>query len=98
VEGLRSLEGPFDLAFLDAAKGEYGAYLDATLPLLRPGALVLVDNVLMSGTVASGRSDGHWTDADIAGARDLNRRLIGSPDLLGTVTPVGDGVGIAVRR
>jgi predicted O-methyltransferase YrrM len=98
LEGLRSLDGPFDVAFLDAAKGEYGAYLDVTLPLLRPGALVLVDNVLMSGTVASGRSDGHWDDDDIAGARELNRRLTDSPDLLGTVTPVGDGVGIAVRR
>jgi predicted O-methyltransferase YrrM len=98
LEGLRSLDGPFDVAFLDAAKGEYGAYLDATLPLLRPGALVIVDNVLMSGTVASGRAAGHWTDADIATARDVNRRLVESADLLGTVTPVGDGVGIAVRR
>jgi len=96
--GLTVLDGPFDLAFLDAAKGEYDAYLDAVLPLLRPGALVVVDNVLMSGTVASGRPDGNWTEEHIATARAVNRRLVDGPDLLGTITPVGDGVGIAVRR
>ena len=96
--GLPRLRGSFDLAFLDAAKGEYGAYLDAVLPLLRPGALVLADNALLSGTVAANRPEGHWTAEDIALVRDVNRRLVDSPALTGTVTPVGDGVAIAVRR
>jgi len=68
------------------------------LPLLRPGAVLAVDNVLMSGTVAEGRSDGHWTDDQIAGARAFNERLLGHQDLAGTLTPVGDGVLVAIKR
>jgi predicted O-methyltransferase YrrM len=68
------------------------------LPLLGAGAVLAVDNVLMSGTVAEGRSDGHWTDEQIRNARAFNDRLLGHPDLVGTVTPVGDGVLVAVRQ
>jgi predicted O-methyltransferase YrrM len=97
-EGLEWLEGPFDMAFIDGVKAQYGDYFDALLPLLGPRALLVVDNVLMSGTVAEGRSDGHWTDEQIAGARAFNRRLLDDPELIGTLTPVGDGVLVAVRR
>jgi predicted O-methyltransferase YrrM len=96
-EGLASLSGGFDLAFIDGVKAQYGDYLEAALPLLRPGGILAVDNVLMSGTVAEGRSDGHWTDEQIAGMRELNRRLITDPQLAATVTPVGDGVLVGVR-
>jgi predicted O-methyltransferase YrrM len=68
----------------------------AAAPARRPGHRRQRADV--RGPVASGRAAGHWTDADIATARDVNRRLVESADLLGTVTPVGDGVGIAVRR
>jgi predicted O-methyltransferase YrrM len=96
--GLSALAGPFDMAFIDGVKGQYGDYLDAVLPLLGAGAVLAVDNVLMSGTVAEGRSDGHWTDEQISTARAFNDRLLGHPDLVGTVTPVGDGVLVAVRQ
>jgi len=98
-EGLRQLAGSeFDLAFIDGVKGQYGEYFDALAPLLAPGAIVAVDNVLMSGTVAEGRSDGHWSDEQIATARAFNARLLADERFDGTVTPVGDGVLIAVRR
>ncbi len=97
-EGLGHLDGSFDMAFIDGVKAQYGDYFDSLLPLLRPGAVLAVDNVLMSGTVAEGRSDGHWTDEQIATARAFNERLLTGDQLTGTVTPVGDGVLIAVRR
>jgi predicted O-methyltransferase YrrM len=97
-EGLDSLEGPFDMAFIDGVKAQYGEYFDVLLPLLGNRAVLVVDNVLMSGTVAEGRSDGHWTDEQIARAREFNRRLLDHQELVGTVTPVGDGVLVAVRR
>jgi len=96
--GLAELEGPFDLAFVDGVKSEYAEYLELIVPLLRRGGLVAIDNVLMSGTVAEGRSDGHWTDEQIADARALNRRLLSHPALVATVTPVGDGIALAARR
>ena len=96
-EGLERLDGTFDMAFIDGVKAQYGDYFDALLPLLRSGGVLAVDNVLMSGTVAEGRSDGHWTDEQIATARAFNERLLRDQHLTGTVTPVGDGVLIAVR-
>ena len=97
-EGLESLDGPFDMAFIDGVKAQYGDYFEALLPLLGSRAVLAVDNVLMSGTVAEGRSDGHWSQEQIDRARGFNQRLLDHEQLVGTVTPVGDGVLVAVRR
>lgn len=96
--GLASLHGPFELAFIDGVKAQYGEYLDLVLPLLGAGSVLAVDNVLMGGTVAEGRSDGHWTDEQIATARAFNNRLLSLAEFAGTLTPVGDGVLVAVHR
>jgi predicted O-methyltransferase YrrM len=96
-EGLAGLEAPFDLAFIDGVKAQYGDYLDALLPLLGRGSLLVVDNVLLSGTVAEGRGNSFWTDEHIAGARAFNQRLLDDVAFVSTITPVGDGVLLAVR-
>jgi predicted O-methyltransferase YrrM len=97
-QGLESLEpGSFDMAFIDGVKVQYGDYFDTLLPLLRPGGVLAVDNVLMSGTVAEGHSDGSWTDEQIAFVRGFNERVLTDQRLTGTVTSVGDGVLVAVR-
>jgi predicted O-methyltransferase YrrM len=97
-EGLAKMTEDFDLAFVDGVKAQYGEYFDRVLPRLRSGGVLAVDNVLMSGTVAENRSDGHWTEDQISLAREFNRRLLEDSQLTGTVTPVGDGVLVAVRR
>jgi caffeoyl-CoA O-methyltransferase len=96
--GLAALQPPFDMAFIDGVKSQYGDYFETLLPLLRSGGVLAVDNVLMSGTVAEGHSDGEWSQDQIVKARAFNERLLGDQQLVGTVTPVGDGVLIAVRR
>jgi predicted O-methyltransferase YrrM len=97
-EGLASLEAPFEMAFIDGVKAQYGEYLEQLLPLLSAGAVLAVDNVLMSGSVAEGRGDGHWTDEQVSAQREFNARLLSDERLIGTLTPVGDGVLVAVRR
>jgi predicted O-methyltransferase YrrM len=97
-EGIEALEGGFEMAFIDGVKAQYGDYFDALLPQLRSGAVLAVDNVLMSGTVAEGASDGHWSEEQIRTARAFNERLLAHDELTGTITPVGDGVLVAVRR
>jgi len=97
-EGLGELDGEFDLAFIDGVKAQYADYFDALLPLLRSGGVLAIDNVLMSGSVASGESDGHWSEEQIARARAFNRRVIEHEELVATITPVGDGVLVAVKR
>ena len=98
AEGLEALSGPFDFAFLDAGKGDYPRHLALAVPLLRPGGAVAIDNVLLSGTVATGRAAGHWSEEDVLRMRAFNADLIADPGLTATVLPVGDGVAVAVRR
>jgi predicted O-methyltransferase YrrM len=97
-EGLAELEGPFDIAFIDAAKMQYGDYIELLLPLLGPRAVVAIDNMLMSGTVATGRSDGNWTESQIEMARALNARVVGLPEFEASLLPVGDGLLVAVSK
>jgi caffeoyl-CoA O-methyltransferase len=92
-EGLAAQEGKFDFAFLDGVKAQYGDYFDAVLPLLDVGAVLVVDNVLMDGRVAQ---DGGGER--ISAARAFNERLLTHPELTSTLTPVGDGVLVAVKR
>jgi predicted O-methyltransferase YrrM len=91
LEVLPTLSGPFDLVFIDALKEEYQQYFDMALPLLRPGALVLVDNVLWKGRVAAGEHD-EETDA----IRDFNAYTMSHPRLTAVILPLGDGVLYAV--
>ena len=97
-EGLRALDGPFDMAFVDAGKLQYGDYLELLLPLLAPRSVLAIDNMLMSGTVATGRSDGNWSEDYIEMARALNARVVAMPEFDASLVPVGDGVLVAVRR
>jgi predicted O-methyltransferase YrrM len=98
TEGLAELEGSFDFAFLDAAKGDYPAQLDRVLALLRPGGVVAIDNVLLSGAVAARRNRTHWPDEDVLRMRAFNADLVANPGLTATVLSVGDGVALAIRH
>jgi predicted O-methyltransferase YrrM len=91
LEVLPRLDGPFDFAFIDCVKTEYEAYLDALLPKLERGAMIVCDNLLWGGKVAEGVRDAS-TDA----LRDFNRRLTTDPRLTTTIVAVGDGLGVAV--
>jgi caffeoyl-CoA O-methyltransferase len=51
LETIKTLAGPFDLVFIDADKANYSNYYEASLPLLKPGGLIIADNVLWSGKV-----------------------------------------------
>jgi len=99
LETLPGLEGPFGLLFVDASKGEYGRYIELAEPKLSERALMVVDNLLMSGEVAlPDGADTRWNADSLASARRLTSELIGSTDWLGCVLPVGDGIGVAAKR
>ena len=99
LETLAGLEGPFDLLFVDASKGEYARYIEIAEPKLSERALMVVDNLLMSGEVALPEgADTRWNSDSLASARRLNLDLLDSDDWLACVLPVGDGIGVAARR
>jgi predicted O-methyltransferase YrrM len=98
-EGLAELErGAWDMAFLDGQKHDYPRHVQLALPLLRAGGLVVVDNTLLSGTVASAESDGHWSTEQIELMRAFNADLLHRDDMVSALLTVGDGVLVAVRR
>jgi predicted O-methyltransferase YrrM len=99
LETLPRLDGPFDLLFVDASKGEYERYIELADPKLTERALMVVDNLLMSGEVALPEdAETRWNPDSLASARRLNTELLGSERWLACVLPVGDGIGIAARR
>jgi predicted O-methyltransferase YrrM len=88
------LEGPFDVVFNDADKERYPEVLDVALSLLRPGGLLISDNMLWYGTVL----DDLPGEATARGVKDLTRRLIESPAFATAVLPLRDGVSVSVRK
>ena len=91
----RLTDSGYDLAFLDAVKSEYPEYLEHALRLVRPGGVILADNVLWSGRVA----DPKVTDADTEGLREYARRIAGDRRLDSVILTIGDGLAVSrVRR
>ena len=86
--------GTFDFAFIDADKVNYAGYFERALELLRPGGLVVVDNVLWDGKVA----DATVNDPDTAAIRALNESLLGDERIDLSLLPVGDGLTLARKR
>jgi len=92
------VSGPFDLIFQDGAKELYGPLHDRLVALLRPGGLLVIDNLLQEGEVVPGYADPPTRDPDvIAAIADYNRRLADDPRLLTTLIPLRDGLGLAVK-
>ena len=99
TDTIPSLEGPFDLLFVDAAKDEYRRYIELAEPKLSGRALLVIDNMLMSGEVALPEgADTGWRAESLAAARELNAELLDGGRWVGSVLPVGDGVALAARR
>jgi len=96
---LESVEGPIDLLFVDAVKDEYERYIELAEPKLSERAVLVVDNMLMSGEVALPEgADTNWRDQSLQAARRLNAELVDSERWLACVLPIGDGVAFATRR
>jgi predicted O-methyltransferase YrrM len=86
--------GSFDLAFIDADKGNYLNYYERCLVLLRPGGLIAVDNTLWSGSVA----DPNDHDEDTVAIRAFNERLHRDARVTLSLVPIGDGLTLARVR
>jgi len=86
--------GRYDFAFIDADKSNYQAYYERVLQLLRPGGLLLVDNVLWSGRVLDTQDRSEDTEA----IRRFNAALRQDERVDLSMLPVGDGLTLARKR
>ena len=84
----------FDLAFIDADKANYRDYFERSLALVRPGGLIMIDNVLWGGAVIDRQRD----DADTAAIRALNASLRLDDRIDIAMLPVADGLTLALKR
>jgi caffeoyl-CoA O-methyltransferase len=96
AEGLAALpdEPHLDLAFIDADKESYGEYWDALVPRMRPGGMVVVDNVLWSGHVL----DDKPKDAATASLIKFNAKAAADDRVDVVMLPFSDGVTLARKR
>jgi predicted O-methyltransferase YrrM len=86
--------GSYDLAFIDADKSNYSGYYERILKLLRPGGLILVDNVLWSGAVIDKKDKSE----DTVALRAFNASLHKDERIDLSMLPVGDGLTLARKR
>jgi predicted O-methyltransferase YrrM len=96
---LHKIAGPFDLIFQDSDKTLYEPMHDRLVALLRPGGVLVADNILWNGEVIPGYvAEKKYNDTDTAAIAAFSRRLAADPRLYTTFLQVGDGVSISVKR
>lgn len=95
---LPNLSGPYDLIYLDAAKGQYPAYLSQCIRLLAEGGILVSDDVLFRGQVSAGKPDCHRNQTIVNRLDEYLRLLKTDPLLTTTVLPISDGVALSVKR
>ena len=99
AEVLKTLEGPYDFIFMDAAKGQYIQFLPEILRLLAKDGVLVSDNVLQDGDVIESRFAVTRRNRTIhKRMREYLYTLTHSEELVTAVLPVGDGITLSTRR
>jgi caffeoyl-CoA O-methyltransferase len=95
AESLAALDGAsFDLAFIDADKTSYDVYYEGCLRVVRPGGVILIDNVLQGGRVTDDAAE----DDSVVAIRALNEKIAADERVDMTLLPVADGLTLALVR
>jgi predicted O-methyltransferase YrrM len=96
---LKTLDGPYDFLFMDAAKGQYIHFLPELIRLLPKGGILLSDNVLQDGDIIESRFAVTRRNRTIhSRMREYLYEITHHPQLETVVLPVGDGVTISVKK
>ena len=99
AEVMKTLSGPFDLIFMDAAKGQYIHYLTEALRLLPKDGVLVSDNVMQDGDVIESRFAVERRNRTIhARMREYLYELKHNEALVTSIIPLGDGVAVSVKQ
>lgn len=98
LEVLERLEEPFDLIFMDAGKGHYNHFLPHCLRLLKEDGIIIADNVLFRGMVASDELVKRRKITIVKRMRTYLDLVTQDKDLITSVIPMGDGIAVTKRR
>jgi predicted O-methyltransferase YrrM len=94
LELLSEQKQQFDIIFCDVDKEDYPRVLRLAVPRLRPGGLLVADNVLWSGKIAEQKP----AEASTQAIQEFNRLLYASPELFATILPLRDGLAVALKK
>lgn len=98
LEVMKTLAGPYDLVFIDAAKGQYPDYFDETMRLTEKGSVILADNIFMDGEILESKYSVKRRDRTIhKRIREFLDKVTGDERLQTTIIPIGDGMTLSVR-
>ena len=99
LEVLKKLDGPYDFIFMDAAKGQYIAYLPEVMRILSPEGILVSDNVLQNGEIIESRFAVERRDRTIhSRMREYLFTLKHHPELETSILPLGDGVALSIKK
>jgi len=93
IKALRETEGPFDLIFNDIEKDGYPASLPVIKDKLRPGGLLITDNMLFHGTIFDPQNH----TKSVEGIREFTKLVMNDPTLTASIVPIRDGLLVAQR-
>ncbi len=99
LEVLKTLDGPYDFIFMDAAKGQYINYLPDIKRVLRKGGLLISDNILQEGEIVESRYAVTRRNRTIhTRIREYVYELTHSEDFVTSIVPIGDGITLSVKQ
>lgn len=97
VDILPTIEGEYDMIFIDAAKGKYPFFLSHALRLLADDGIILADNVLYKGYVMSDYNK-HKQRTAVRNLREYLKEVSENPNLETKILEVGDGLAVSIRK
>ena len=95
IRTLKTLSGPYDMVFMDADKRQYADYYSLALPLLRPGGLMIADDVLWNGKVYAPGAD---ADPKTRGLTEFNDMVAKDPRVETVMIPLRDGLSLIRKK
>ena len=94
VEALRNTDSTFDIIFNDIDKEGYPASVPVIVEKLRPGGLLIIDNMLWSGKIFDAKD----TSGSTQGVREVTKLLTDSNQWITTLAPIRDGLIVAMKK
>lgn len=99
LEVMKTLDGPYDFIFMDAAKGQYIHYMPEVLRLLAPEGVLMSDNVLQDGDIIESRFAVERRNRTIhSRMREYLYELKHHEQLQTSILPLGDGVALSIKK
>ena len=97
-EILHYMEGQYDIIFIDGPKGQYLNYLQDCLRLLKPGGLLICDDVLFYGMVADDKLVNKRKSTIVKRMRKFLKVITSHPQLSTIILPLGEGLSVSYKR